>query len=93
MIAKSFARIHFANLVNFGLLPLRFVDPDVYDRLDEEDELTIVGDVAEQLREGASRLSVLVNDSWDFDVVVELPADLRETLLAGGKLAEVKRKS
>ncbi len=93
VIAKSFARIHFANLVNFGLLPLRFADPDVYDRLDEEDELTIAGDVAEQLREGASRLSVTVNDSWDFDVVVELSADLRETLLAGGKLAEVKRRS
>ena len=34
-IAKSFARIHKANLVNFGVLPLTFADPDDYERIEQ----------------------------------------------------------
>ena len=37
MIAKSFARIHGQNLVNFGILPLQFADPGDYDRLEQGD--------------------------------------------------------
>ncbi len=41
VLAKSFARIHLANLVNFGLLPLVFDDKSDYDKIDERDELKI----------------------------------------------------
>lgn len=41
VLAKSFARIHLANLVNFGLLPLVFDDKSNYDKIDEMDELKI----------------------------------------------------
>lgn len=41
VIAKSFARIHHANLVNFGIIPLTFFDEKDYDRIDFEDELII----------------------------------------------------
>ena len=41
VLAKSFARIHLANLINFGILPLTFVNSDDYDRIDEMDELRI----------------------------------------------------
>ncbi|HHZ19550.1 MAG TPA: aconitate hydratase [Firmicutes bacterium] len=41
VIAKSFARIHRANLINFGILPLVFCDPEDYNRLQQGDELYI----------------------------------------------------
>ena len=41
VIAKGFARIHAQNLVNFGVLPLTFVDPADYDRVEQGDELAI----------------------------------------------------
>jgi aconitate hydratase len=47
VIAKSFARIHWQNLANFGMLPVTFVDPADYDGIDPGDELRI-----EELRSG-----------------------------------------
>jgi len=41
VIVKSFARIHLANLVNFGILPLTFVNPADYDKVEQGDELEI----------------------------------------------------
>jgi aconitate hydratase len=41
VIAKSFARIHWQNLINFGMLPLSFTEPADYDRIAQGDELEI----------------------------------------------------
>lgn len=43
VIAKSFARIHLANLINFGILPLVFENPADYDSIDEMDSLVFEG--------------------------------------------------
>lgn len=43
VIAKSFARIHAANLINAGILPLTFANPDDYDRIAEGDRLSLCG--------------------------------------------------
>lgn len=43
VIAKSFARIHLANLINFGILPMTFVNPEDYDEIAEMDELKLSG--------------------------------------------------
>ena len=91
VLAKSFARIHEANLVNFGVLPMRFVDPDDYDRLELDDDLHVEG-VADALAAGDERLSVRVNDEWSFPVEIDLSADERTYLAAGGKLAHRKRR-
>lgn len=53
IIAKSFARIHKDNLVNFGILPLTFVSPADYDVIDQGDKLEI-NDLAKQLKAGDS---------------------------------------
>jgi aconitate hydratase len=53
VLAKSFARIHWQNLVNFAVLPLTFADPDDYDRIEPGDALTIA-DPAGQLQGGTS---------------------------------------
>ena len=41
VVAKSFARIHIANLINAGIMPLTFKNPDDYDKLKQDDKLTI----------------------------------------------------
>ena len=43
VIAKSFARIHVANLINFGIVPLTFENPEDYGKLTEGDKLEIIG--------------------------------------------------
>ena len=42
VVAKSFARIHAANLINAGILPLTFANPEDYDKLEQDDELALV---------------------------------------------------
>ena len=41
VITKSFARIHVANLINAGIMPLTFKNPDDYDKLNQSDKLTL----------------------------------------------------
>ncbi len=43
VIAKSFARIHWQNLINFGILPLTFADPDDWARIEQGDRLALEG--------------------------------------------------
>jgi len=57
VIAKSFARIHRQNLINFGILPLTFIDPDDWDRIDRDDTLEIP-DVRSSIQNG-NRLGII----------------------------------
>jgi aconitate hydratase len=52
VLAKSYARIHHQNLANYGILPLELVDPDAYQRIEQDDELSVAG-LREQLRRGS----------------------------------------
>jgi aconitate hydratase len=52
VIAKSFARIHWQNLINFGILPVTFIVPSDYDRIEQEDQLETV-DIHQVLRQGS----------------------------------------
>ena len=90
VIARSLARIHKANLINFGILPLTFADPDDYDRIGQGDYLTIPR-VAEGVKEG-----VLAVRDETRDLVFQARADLsereKEILLAGGRLNLIRRR-
>ena len=92
VVAKSFARIHAANLINFGIVPLVFADPGDYDRLTEGDALRI-GSLREAV---ASRDTVLLTDATTGE---EIPLRLcftarqREILLAGGLLNLTKERN
>lgn len=55
VLAKSYARIGWQNLINFGIMPLEFVNPNDYDTLDQGDELEIIG-LRNALTEGGSIL-------------------------------------
>jgi aconitate hydratase len=90
VIAKSFERMHKANLVNFGILPLVFADEGDYDRVDQGDELEIEA-LRSQVASGAMALRVRdATKGLEFDALCELGDRERAIALAGGALASVK---
>jgi len=91
VIAKSWARIHKGNLVNFGIVPLTFGDPKDYDRIGQGDVLEIKG-----LRAALGKGVVTVRDStkgFDFNAKADVSGRAVEVLLDGGEINHVvKRK-
>ena len=85
MIVKSFARIHAANLINAGILPLTFADEADYDRVSFGDELCLP-DVRRRLDKGEPL--VLKNRTTGEDIPLAASFSRRqvEMLLAGGLL-------
>ena len=86
VIAKSFARIHQANLINNGILPMTFANEADYDRIDFGDELTLPG--VRALVENGSEEFVLHNATKNEDYKVLLPLTERQKgcILCGGLL-------
>src|SRR5512143_1867364 len=81
VIVKSFARIHLANLVNFGILPLTFKNPEDYDKVEECDTLTL--DITNVMK------PKLTNETKGVKIAVvpQLFSERdRELILAGGAL-------
>ena len=92
VLAKSFSRIHHANLINWGLVPLVFTDPADYDRIDRDDELEIPK-IREGILQGTHEFTVRNRTKGgEFTMRVEISPRERGYLAAGGKLAQVKRK-
>ena len=89
VIAKSFARIHAANLINAGIVPLTFADPRDYDRLNQGDRL-ILADVHKGLETGRFTLT---DATGGFTVELEgqFTSRQREMLLAGGLLPYTRK--
>ena len=90
VIAKSFARIHIQNLVNFGILPLIFRNPSDYERITQDDSLVI-----EKVYEGLqSGYFTLINKTQGFKVIVDslLTDRQKNVILAGGLLNSVLNK-
>ena len=82
VIAKSFARIHAANLINAGIMPLTFADPADYDKIDQNDKLTIDG-IDEGFESGQFRL---ITKNGEVTVNGAFTDRQREMLRAGGLL-------
>ena len=88
VVAKSFARIHAANLINAGILPLTFENPEDYDMLQQGDELRIDG-----IRAGMAAGRLTLTDttrSFSCPVVCSLTGRQQDILLAGGLLNYTK---
>jgi len=86
VITKGMERIHKANLVNFGIVPLDFVDPADYDGIDQGDSLDIP-DVRSAL-EGAGDTVTVKNTTkgTEFQASFDLSEKDKEKILAGGTL-------
>ena len=88
VIAKSFARIHAANLINAGILPLTFENPDDYDALQPGARLRI-----DDIRAGMAAGSLTLTDTAAgkaYSVVCSLTERQQAILLAGGLLNYTK---
>jgi aconitate hydratase len=86
ILAKSFARIHHDNLVNFGVVPLTFANEADYDAVEPEDTLEI-RDIRQLVREGASTVDIRnVSQGTTIVTHLNLLPRLRQILLAGGLL-------
>ena len=89
VIAKSIARIHKGNLVNHGIIPMIFANPDDYDKIDLFDELSI-----ENLLEQIPTRKVVVKDTtkgFSFEVNLDLTDNEVEVVLCGGQLRYLKK--
>ncbi len=88
-IAKSFARIHKANLINFGILPLTFKNPADYDLVRQGDAVVFKG-LRTLVTSGAKEIPVTVGGR-EIVTVLEVSDRERQELLAGGTLNYVKK--
>ena len=88
-LAKSFARIHKANLINFGILPLVFANPADYDRLQPNQTIEFKG-IRQAIQKGESMILALVQGTAIKLKLEASPRD-RELLLAGGLLNYIKQ--
>ncbi|MEA2013114.1 MAG: aconitate hydratase [Verrucomicrobiota bacterium] len=88
VIVRSIERIHAANLINFGILPLEFVSEEDYNKIGQGDTI-IIPDIRNQLKCGKKIEVELTKSSGDKDTIVcnhsLTPFELK-TLLAGGRL-------
>ena len=89
VITKSFARIHMANLINAGIIPMTFANEADYDRIGQDDEL-MISNVAEQIKNGDIIKVTNVTKGFDFDCAVNFSDRQKEMLYAGGLLNYTK---
>ena len=86
VLVKSFARIHKANLINYGILPLILIDEKVYDILNMNDKLELTG-IHASLKEGRPFDLKRCSDNYSFKAKNDLDLRSRKILLAGGLAA------
>jgi len=87
--AQSFARIHKANLFNFGIVPLE-IDAETYEKIEQGDDIQIVDDVADAVESGQEEFTISINGDWEATAELDASAREREILAAGGKLPHTK---
>lgn len=91
VIAKSFARIHKANLINSGIIPMEFENLEDYDKLDQMDMLSI-DNIYQGLKDG--RLEVKDEEkNISFFVKASFNDKEIDMLMAGGKLNSIKMRN
>ena len=84
VVAQSFARIHKANLINFGIIPLE-IDAETYDQIEQGESLRVDDDAREAVLGGATSVTI-AGEGWEATAELDISAREREILAAGGKL-------
>lgn len=88
VIAKSFARIHKANLINNGIVPLEFKNEADYNEVDPLDEL-VIDNIKEDLTKGSVKVKNISKNS-EFEVLIDLTEKEIQVIKAGGRLNYLK---
>ena len=86
VIAKSFARIHKANLINSGILPMTFVNPTDFDAVSEMDDI-MIDNAVDQVKAG--KVTAVIGGKT-IELNIELTEKELGVLLAGGKINFIK---
>lgn len=91
VIAKSFARIHWQNLINFGMLPLEFVDVNIYEKIDQNDNI-LLNDIRNKIQ--LSREFTVTNSTkgFEFTVLHRLSKRQIDSILKGSLINMIKEK-
>ena len=89
VITKSFARIHCANLINAGILPLNFANPDDYDKITQGDELSLKGIKNAIINNEPAKL-VNLTTKEEYEIKYDLSQRQKDIILAGGLLNYTK---
>ena len=92
VIAKSFERIHTANLINFGIIPLTFKNEGDYNKIEQGDDLEIPN-IKKVIENGEALKVKNTSKGLEFEVDYTLSDRQREIILAGGTLAYIKNKA
>ena len=90
VIAKSFARIHMANLINSGILPLTFTNEEDYDKIEQDDELVIENTV-EKVKDQMCFEVKNKTKGFSFNVELNVSGRLRQIIADGGLLNHTKK--
>jgi aconitate hydratase len=89
VFAKTFARMHHTNLINFGILPLRFIDEADYERLNAGDVL-LIPNVRQAIRDGSQITVRHTIQGYEFTACHDLTPRQVEIVLAGGLLNQIR---
>jgi aconitate hydratase len=92
VLAKSFARIHKTNLVNFGIIPLEFADESDYDRIRQDDVLKI-DSVVDGLQSGRPLTVVNETQGYEFEARYDLSKRQADIVCDGGLLNYTKNRT
>ncbi|MBP2650034.1 MAG: hacA [Firmicutes bacterium] len=90
VVAKSFARIHRSNLINFGILPLTFSNPTDYEKIVQGTELTI--DAIQDQMAAGSTITAKTSAGTTISLTLKISTREKEIILAGGLLNLTKKK-
>jgi len=89
VLAKDFARIHWQNLINFGILPLQLVHPQDWEKIDQEDILALRG-VREALRNGNTVKIENQTKGQSYDTIHTMSQRQADIVLRGGLINAVR---
>ena len=92
VIAKSYARIHRSNLINFGILPLKFSKSEDYEKIEKGDRLLLEG-IKRTLKENQYYKIYNVTKHYSFEVSSDFNEREKDILLSGGLLPYTKKGS
>ncbi len=85
VITKSFARMHKANLINSGIIPLNFANEEDYDKISQGDSLTLK-DISDAIKETNTVKLINNTKNEEYELCFDLSERARSILLAGGML-------
>ena len=92
VIAKNYARIGWQNLVNFGIVPLEFVNETDYDDVKQSDVLSFKG-LTDALRNGDSIRVKNITQDAEYEVTHQMSPRQVKIMLAGGVINYIRQKA